>query len=273
MLVCYLDDSDSEQSSVATLAGYVQHAEDWEAFEIHAEEVYKKYDVSVLHATDLQGTRGCFKGWKYADKRDFIDDLFRGSDRLSGISHSVHKSKFRALQPEIRWAQQSSTYGYALEATIGGFINNTIPDLNIKSVGLSLVIESGNRNSELEIAFNKARDSSFGKDLHSLEFSGKEGSRAIQLADLFAFYSRRHASKIIQLRRKTEKACREKEEKFFSLITSKAARNIVAMLSDPLGGEMVPLKEYQAKLAAGAVPGTHVFTRGRRPEDPTATKP
>ena len=64
MLVCYLDDSGKDpQNAATTLAGYVAEEGAWVEFEAKITPLFTKYRVGTLHATDLYGTRGDFKGW------------------------------------------------------------------------------------------------------------------------------------------------------------------------------------------------------------------
>jgi hypothetical protein len=61
-------------------------------------------------------------------------------------------------------------------------------------VSLNFVVERGNRNDKnLLSIFNSIRSKYKIEDkLNSILFAGKDDSAAIQLADFFAFYSRRH---------------------------------------------------------------------------------
>jgi hypothetical protein len=60
--------------------------------------------------------------------------------------------------------------------------------------GISFLVESGNNNnSEIEQFFQRmSKQPAFGGALRSISFVAKNSCRAIQLADFFAFYSRRH---------------------------------------------------------------------------------
>ena len=60
--------------------------------------------------------------------------------------------------------------------------------------GISFLVESGNNNnSEIEQFFQRmSKQPAFGGALRSISFVAKNSCRAIQLADFFAFYGRRH---------------------------------------------------------------------------------
>ena len=69
----------------------------------------------------------------------------------------------------------------------------------IDKAGLRFVVEHGHpNNADIAVHFDRLqRNDLYGDCLKSLEFSGKDGSRAIQLAYFFAFYSRRWADRSI----------------------------------------------------------------------------
>jgi len=63
-----------------------------------------------------------------------------------------------------------------------------------KKDGVAFLVESGNtNNSEIEQYFHKmAKQSAFEGALRSISFIAKNSCRAIQIADFFAYYSRRY---------------------------------------------------------------------------------
>jgi hypothetical protein len=81
MLVCYLDDSGKDaQNPITTIAGYVASEDAWAKFEAEVESYFAERNVSVLHATDLHGTRGEFKGWSVLKERGIrCSNCHRGS--------------------------------------------------------------------------------------------------------------------------------------------------------------------------------------------------
>jgi hypothetical protein len=64
----------------------------------------------------------------------------------------------------------------------------------VKQHGVSFLVETGNNNnSEIGNFFHKmTKQPAFEGSLRSISFVTKDSCRAIQLADFFAFYSRRH---------------------------------------------------------------------------------
>src|SRR5262245_6944036 len=78
VLVGYLDDSGKDpQNRVTTLAGFLARDTSWKAFETQVEPVFKRARVNILHAKDLEATRGEFKGWKVIQKQAFVARICR----------------------------------------------------------------------------------------------------------------------------------------------------------------------------------------------------
>jgi len=198
VFVVYLDDSDAEQSSVLTLAGYVSRLRDWEIFEERANHVYAANGVDVLHAKDFHGTKGCFKGWSRYRKMRFIDALYEPVEELIefGLSRSVRKLSYRQRQQETGRNMGMSAYGVAFASIMFTVARGASISEAVQAEGVSFIVESGhNNNEEIEQYFHKIKThDKFKGIVRSLTFSGKTESRAIQLADFYAFYSRRHAA-------------------------------------------------------------------------------
>lgn len=201
VFVCYLDDSDAEQSSVLTLAGYAAPLTLWRDFEERASAVCTAYKVPILHAKEFHGTKDHFRGWSSVKKNSFIDEFYSIPPSF-GISMSIRKKIYRERQAETGLNKSTSSYGAAFASMTSIITNYSISD-KIKRDGLSFVIESGhNNNEEIEKYFHRIKNHElFSGVMHTLTFSGKSESRAIQLADIYAFYSRRHAAKVDRFKR------------------------------------------------------------------------
>jgi hypothetical protein len=197
--VTYLDDSDADGSRVQTLAGYVAPLEAWRRFELLANAVCDSFNVSIIHAKDFEGTKGDFKGWSLKKKRDFIDLIYTAAEYNIpfGISRSILKDEYRKRQAELGLNKSASAYGVAFSSIIFTVIRDNTLSPQILQEGMSFIVESGhNNNEELQNHFHLVKDHEiFVGALRSLTFADKKSSRAIQLADFFAFYSRRAASK------------------------------------------------------------------------------
>lgn len=269
VFVCYLDDSDAEQSSVITLAGYIQSLVDWEKFESHAEAVCREYGVDVLHAKEFHGTKGCFEGWTYKKKSRFIEDLYSTSPDMLGISVSVGKANFRKRQKELGFAPSLSAYGYAFHQVATGFIHSKFSKKQIDEQGLSLVVETGHKNNgDLERTFHQIKKDPMHRGcLKSLSFSGKHESRAIQLADLYAFYSRRQSAKVDALPRDASEAVIQAgQEKMFSLITFQCP-HIISGNRD-FYTDNSEIEKIVKDVEEGRTHGRHIYFNAQKPEDP-----
>lgn len=193
--VCYLDDSTAELSPVQTLAGYVARLDGWRAFEADADAICKSMGVDILHAKEFQDTKGCFKGWSGARKLQFIDMLYTAAaGRVDfGISRSILKEEYRKRQRELGLNKSTSAYGVAFASIVFTAVcDNTLSPFIVRD-GMSFIVEAGhNNNEEIHNHYHRIKDHQvFADGLRSLTFARKEDSRAIQLADFYAFYSRR----------------------------------------------------------------------------------
>lgn len=231
MFVCYLDDSNDDQSSVATIAGYVQHLREWEAFEESAELVYSWHGIEGLHAMDFHRTKGQFKGWTLGQKDQFVRALYcglphslRGMPKmfpnLFGLSISQRKDGHRE-QHVAAGFHNSSVYGSAFNSFLSYFSLLSDKSGSLDQEGVSFVVESGKYVAEFSDLFRKFKKKGPGGGrLRSLSFVGKSDSRAIQLADLYAFYSRRQAAKIDRLNNPDTEQMKACQEKLYRLIAS-----------------------------------------------------
>lgn len=204
MLVCYLDDSGKDpQNPVTTIAGYVARDTEWEAFETEVERWFTDANVDVLHATDLQSGRGPFKGWRVLQKQAFIARICqtRNDHAIMGVSMAAQKATYHAFKA-ARGKRTASPYTFCFNVIIDWLLRDLRTGALAHSEGLAFVLEAGHENNaEAEIAFNEVRKH-FGLEdtLRSISFVPKASSRAIQLADLFAFYSRRDHVRALKAR-------------------------------------------------------------------------
>lgn len=200
-LVCYLDDS-SEAGIVSSIGGYVAKTEDWIRYEQLAPSIYKRFGLKVLHTKDLHGTKREFKGWTVEKKKNFVEELFDAakSCNVIGVSACIRNSLGKEFTQSNKITAHISTLGLLFAWVVTSFnskgsfypIAHPCPDL-------SLIVEAGNRhNSGVLHHFNQVREKGSGFDFaKELAFVGKKDCYAIQLADFWAFYSRRHGSRIL----------------------------------------------------------------------------
>jgi Protein of unknown function (DUF3800) len=197
VLVCYLDDSGKDpQNSITTIAGYAATEEQWRAFEVEVEPVFADYRVKVLHATDLHSSDGEFKGWSVLRKEAFVARLCRMLSHhvLLGVSASALKSKYQSRAAESGRKRTVKPYTFCSNQIIDWLLTDVGVGRIANTEGTAFVIECGHEhNKEVEQNFFAIRKLHHLENiLLSINFVPKENCRAIQMADLFAFYSRRH---------------------------------------------------------------------------------
>jgi hypothetical protein len=201
MLTCYLDDSGTTPDSpVITLAGFVGFAQGWEAFERSAKEIYCNYEIATLHGKEFFSSDGEFTGWSRIKKQTFAWEVSKAARDARAIeiaiSFSVRKETHAKRKAETGLDSTMSPYGYCFGAIIDQLLKDEVLEqiLGRDGISLNFVVERGNRNDHNLLAiFNSIRSRYKIKDKrNSILFVGKDDSAAIQLADFFAFYSRRH---------------------------------------------------------------------------------
>jgi len=196
-LIIYLDDSDSDQSSVITIAGYAGLASAWNIVEEHLEGVCAKYDVEILHAMKFVGTKGSFKDWKWAKKIGFVEELYSGpTNQLIGLSFSGAKS-FKTIKEQHKVFASSSLFEHEFVRLVG-FLTRFHPNAAaIRREGLSFVIETGHKNNKgIQKWFDNASENGDLKGvLRSLTFVAKDSCRAIQISDFLAYHARQWSAK------------------------------------------------------------------------------
>jgi hypothetical protein len=163
----------------------------------------RRYDVPALHTKEFHDTDGVFKKWSKAKKQTFAEELFSlGRSQIFGLSASLQKqgyaeSRARAATTQYPGVVMVSPYGACFSSILASLILD--PKLAaplIRKRGLAFLVESGNKNNaEIEWHFSQCAKAQWTEGaLRSISFVAKDSCRAIQLADFYAFYSRRHMS-------------------------------------------------------------------------------
>ena len=197
MLVCYLDDSGKDpQNRITTIAGYAATREQWKAFEDEVEPIFLEYGVSILHAMDLHHTVGEFTGWSVLKKQAFVARICAVLSRhaLLGVSMSALKSVYKERAGESGRKRTVTPYTFCSNVILDWLLTDIRVGRIANTEGIELILESGHEhNSEAERNFEDVkRLHKLDGVLNSVSFVPKTNCRAIQMADLFAFYSRRH---------------------------------------------------------------------------------
>ena len=201
VLTCYLDDSGTHSDCpVITMAGYIGFLSGWLDFEKAAKEIYTSYGINVFHARDFHATDNDFKGWSRITKQSYtrqICEAARTARALEmGVSVSVLKSAYKQKQLETGLSKTMSPYGYSFSIIMDHLLRDEVLKKIVgeQGVDISFVIEGGNNNdNNILNVFNEVRNKyRLEHKLKSISFMEKDSSHALQLADFFAFYSRRH---------------------------------------------------------------------------------
>lgn len=198
-LVCYLDDSGTDkENSLVTMAGYIGTADSWRAFEESAHTILDEHGISIVHAKELYSNDGEFAGWSIDKKCKFIQKLNAVLAPRVGlaISFSTLKNSFKKRQ-EGRTKTQSP-YGFCFSGVIDRLLKDDgfMKVVKQSGVNISFAIEDGNKNNNEILQRYMRLKEKHGSELSFLSdmaFVKKNSSIAIQMADLFAFFTRRHA--------------------------------------------------------------------------------
>jgi hypothetical protein len=192
---CYLDDSGTSGLPVVTMAGFIASLSNWEVLEPRLDALMDGHNVPVFHAKEFHDTKPPFKNWTKVRKRSFADELFSVTHgQIYGLSVTISRKEFeQAKRIQKKWDTMSAI-GVSFSALMTRIVTDPAIGPAVKQDGVAFLIEAGNRNnSEIEQFFHKmAKAPTFEGCLRSINFVEKDSCRAIQLADFFAFYSRRH---------------------------------------------------------------------------------
>lgn len=206
VLVCYLDDSGKDpQNPITTLAGYIAKDAGWAAYEREAEPWFTKYGVSVLHAKELHDTDGEFEGWPVLKKQAFVSRVCqpRAAHLMMGLSVSAVKGQYQLRKAERGRKRTATPYAFCFNVLVDWIMRDIRIGPVSNTAGVAFVLESGHENNaEVEKEFHAIRQQhpEIAPLLESICFVSKESCRAIQLADLFAFYSRRNDAAMYRAR-------------------------------------------------------------------------
>jgi hypothetical protein len=200
VLVCYLDDSGKDpQNPITTVAGFIAPENGWKAFELEVEPVFVEKKVPILHAKDLHHTDGPFKGWTRLQKQAFIARIGQVASRylmmrlsmsaLKGTyeEHALHRG---AGTPSRRTV---TPYTFCFQVIVDRILRGVTLGRLAHSEGVSFVLECGHENNpQAEHEFYWVRERyNLENVLTSISFVPKNSYRAVQMADLVAFYTRR----------------------------------------------------------------------------------
>jgi hypothetical protein len=193
---CYLDDSGISGLPIVTMAGFLAPLEAWEELEPKWDSILNGYNIDVFHSKEFYATKPPFKTWKKIKKLSFAEELFAASHgRIFGVSISISVDEIARLKKADPGFSDMSPMGVAFSSILMKSITDERFGPYVKEQGISFLIETGNRNNgEIDQYFHKmANLPVFEGCLRSISFIPKKHCRAIQMADFYAYFSRRLA--------------------------------------------------------------------------------
>jgi hypothetical protein len=127
---------------------------------------------------------------------------------MMGMSMSALKGKYKVRAAESGRKRTSTPYTFCMNVIIDWLLRDIRTGRMANNQGVKLILEHGHvNNAEAEQSFYQIRNMhKIAHLLHSISFVPKESCRAIQLADLLAFYSRREGVAIEKAKRLGEPA-------------------------------------------------------------------
>jgi hypothetical protein len=197
VLVCYLDDSGKDpQNPITTLAGYIARDTAWEAFESDVEPWFSEFNVGILHAKQLHDTDADFKGWPVLKKQTFVSRICqaRNPHIMMGLSMSAEKGTYKLQTAQSNRKRTATPYSFCFNVINDWVFRDIRIGRAANTEGVAYVLECGHENNaevQKEFYAIKQQHPDIADLMHLISFVGKASCRAIQLADLLAFYSRR----------------------------------------------------------------------------------
>jgi hypothetical protein len=200
VLVCYLDDSGKDpQNPLTTVGGYIAREDAWKTFESEVEPIFLEKKIPILHAKELRDTDGPFCGWTRLQKQAFIARIGQVSSRHLMLGYSMSAVKGVYVDHAVERAAGTPSrrtvtpYVFRFQVIVDWILRGVATGRWAHSEGVSLVLECGHENNaQAEQEFNWVRKNyNLENVLQSISFVPKDHCRAIQLADLVAFYTRR----------------------------------------------------------------------------------
>jgi hypothetical protein len=186
------------QNRITTLAGFAAADTQWASFETEIEPVFAEYGVKILHARDLENTDGEFKGWTVLRKQAFVARIGQVMARhlLVGHSHSAVKGTYLAHARERIPQRTLTPYAFCFNRILDWVLRDVRVGRIANTEGAGFILECGHENNaDAQRCFYAVRqEHGLENILRFIGFVGKESCRAIQVADLLAFYSRRHGA-------------------------------------------------------------------------------
>jgi hypothetical protein len=184
--------------TAVAIAGYIGTIDSWKAFEIEARGLLGEFDVTYVRGRDIHSNNGDYAGWTMDKKSEFIIRLNQVLSPRVGLAISCATLKSVFNQRADGRVRHQSSFGFCFEMLIHRLVNDQgfTKVVQRPNVDLSFIIEQGNsHNDEIFQRYQRLKDA-HGTELPyfaGMSFVTKNSSIAIQMADLFAFLTRRQA--------------------------------------------------------------------------------
>lgn len=190
----FLDDSGTTDAEpVVTLAGFYGPRAIWTKLETEWDELFKIYDIDIFHSKDFHSRKGIFNDWNEERKLEIIEKIFvLAKDQIFGLCSGFHKSTFGFSKSFFKEEMNhTSPLSLALSENLLNCFGEIerYPDFEF----FQIYIEAGNKNSGGMRNFVEGlrRHIVFKNKLLPVIFISKSDRRAIQIADIIAFFVRR----------------------------------------------------------------------------------
>lgn len=205
MLTCYLDDSGThDDSPIVTIAGYVMDDAGWSAFETDAAVICERRGLASrpLHAVDMQQGNPPYEDWSVLNKHAFVAQLCLAMKPHAplGLSLSVTREFYDRRAQEAGRSSVYTPYAWAFQVILNWILTSVLVGKKAREEGVRFVVEQGSKNNAgITRAYEYVAETyadELGSTLRGLSFVPKNHSRAIQMADLIAYYSYRRGMQL-----------------------------------------------------------------------------
>jgi hypothetical protein len=198
VLICYFDDSYESEAPFMSIGGWIAAYPDWIVFERQVKPIFDRNKVSVLEGKKLHNTRGDFKDWKVRKKEKFVGQLIDALKpaAMFGLYFAVQTDNYAKAKLADGLNQNESAFGYAFRIALDHIFCAAVVQRAFSKKGwrTQIVLEQGNKNNaDAQRIYNQLLFiAPYGHLLGGFSEAPKDSSRALQMADLLAFYSRRY---------------------------------------------------------------------------------
>ena len=151
---------------------------------------------------DLHGTRTDFKDWTVLKKQSFVAQFCNILSRhaLLGVTMSAAKGEYKAAADRNARKKTVSPYTFCSNVILDWLLTDMRVGKKANEEGVAFALEQGHQNTpEAEWNIGAVIEMfDLAEKIKAVSFVEKTSCRAIQAADLLAFYLRRHANQLLE---------------------------------------------------------------------------